>query len=279
MPCNYMVRVSENINMLDIEQCGVLEPSGYVKENENFLVLGLPVHLLDDYCGWLMSRQRRKLGAQVVTLNSEMVMQADVNPDLAKIIRRADLVIPDGSGIIFYLWLQGKNQLRCPGIELAESLLQKVDLLGESFPVFFYGGKPGIANKAAAFWQKKLPSLAIAGNECGYLTSNQEEELLNTLKKLQPQLILVGLGVPRQELWIAKHRHLCPHAIWMGVGGSFDIWAGVKSRAPLWMRENNLEWLYRFSKEPQRWQRMLALPRFALRALAVKFGLPVKVVK
>ena len=77
----------------------------------------------------------------------------------------------------------------------------------------------------------------------------------------------MGLGVPRQEYWIRQHRHLCPHAIWIGVGGSFDIWSGVKTRAPRWLRENHLEWLYRLYQEPWRWRRMLALPQFFLKAL------------
>ena len=79
---------------------------------------------------------------------------------------------------------------------------------------------------------------------------------------------MVGLGVPRQEFWIAQHRHLCPQATWIGVGGSFDIWAGIKSRAPVWLRDNHLEWLYRLYQEPWRWRRMMALPEFALKAIA-----------
>ena len=87
------------------------------------------------------------------------------------------------------------------------------------------------------------------------------------MEKLQPKIIFVGLGVPRQEIWIREHRHLCPQATWIGVGGSFDIWAGVKLRAPGWLRDNNLEWLYRLYKEPWRWRRMLVLPQFAFKAL------------
>jgi N-acetylglucosaminyldiphosphoundecaprenol N-acetyl-beta-D-mannosaminyltransferase len=81
----------------------------------------------------------------------------------------------------------------------------------------------------------------------------------------------VGLGVPRQELWIAQHRYLCPQAIWIGVGGSFDIWSGTKNRAPAWLGKNNLEWLYRLYQEPWRWRRMLALPEFALKAFVYHF--------
>ena len=234
---------------------------------EQFPVLGLPVHLLDDYDHWLGSRLQQRLGSHVVTLNSEMVMQAEGNEALTGIIRQAELVIPDGAGVILYLRLQGQRQQRCPGIELAESLLRQAGELEETCPVFFYGGAPGVAQNAAKVWQQQLPKLAIAGIEHGYLTPEAEQELKVTLKQQQPRLILVGLGVPRQELWIAQHRHLCPQAIWIGVGGSFDIWAGIKSRAPVWLRDNHLEWLYRLYQEPWRWRRMSALPQFALKAI------------
>jgi N-acetylglucosaminyldiphosphoundecaprenol N-acetyl-beta-D-mannosaminyltransferase len=161
---------------------------------------------------------------------------------------------------------------RCPGIELAESAVRQAGKLGESCPVFFYGGAPGIAQKAAQIWQQQLPELALAGIEDGYLSPEAEQELKVTLKTKQPRLILVGLGVPRQELWIAQHRYLCPDAIWIGVGGSFDIWAGVKSRAPVWLRDNHLEWLYRLYQEPWRWRRMMALPQFALKAIGQRLA-------
>ncbi|MDP8962484.1 MAG: WecB/TagA/CpsF family glycosyltransferase [Cyanobacteriota bacterium] len=239
---------------------------------EQFPVLGLPVHLLDDYDSWLGTRLRQRSGSHVVTLNAEMAIQAEHDDDLASIIRKAELVIPDGSGVILYLWLHGRRQRRCPGIELAESAVRQAGKLGESCPVFFYGGAPGIAQKAAQIWQQQLPELALAGIEDGYLSPEAEQELKVTLKTKQPRLILVGLGVPRQELWIAQHRYLCPDAIWIGVGGSFDIWAGVKSRAPVWLRDNHLEWLYRLYQEPWRWRRMMALPQFALKAIGQRLA-------
>ncbi len=243
-----------------------------VEAPKQLTVLGLPVHILDDYDHWLSSRLQQRIGAQVVTLNAEMAIQAERNDTLAGIIRKAELVIPDGSGVVLYLWLQGQRGRRCPGIELAESLLRQAGELGESCPVFFYGGAPGVAQCAAKTWQEKLPKLAIAGIEDGFLSPEGEQKLKETLKEKQPGVILVGLGVPRQELWIAQNRYLCPQATWIGVGGSFDIWAGLKSRAPVWLRENHLEWLYRLYKEPWRWRRMMALPQFALKAIGQRLA-------
>jgi len=239
---------------------------------EQLSVLGLPVHLLDDYPRWLVSRLQQRKGSHVVTLNAEMAIQAESDTTLSSIIRQAELVIPDGSGVVFYLWLHGKRIKRVPGIELAESLLQEAGQIGQACPVFFYGGAPGVPEVAASVWQRQIPNLEIVGTQHGYTSADEQQALRQTLKDLQPRLIFVGLGVPRQELWIAQHRYLCPQAIWVGVGGSLDIWAGIKSRAPAWLRNNHLEWLYRLYKEPWRWRRMLALPQFALRAVMQRFS-------
>jgi N-acetylglucosaminyldiphosphoundecaprenol N-acetyl-beta-D-mannosaminyltransferase len=230
-------------------------------------VLGIPVHLIDDYVAWLTARGEQKKGTHVVTLNPEISMQAQENPAFGDILHQAELVVPDGAGIVFYLWLRGLKIRRCPGIELAESMIEIAATQPDSWSVFFFGAKPGISAKAAACWQQKLPALKIAGTEHGYLTPEIEANLLANLQKLQPRLILVGLGVPKQEFWIAEHRHLCPESIWIGVGGSFDIWAGTKARAPLWTHKLHLEWAYRLYQEPWRWRRMLVLPQFAWKAI------------
>lgn len=227
-------------------------------------VMGLPVHWQLDYASWLLDRCRRGVGTHVVTLNAEMAMQADCNPALRHIILDADLVIPDGAGVVLYLRLKGHRINRVPGIELAANLLKR---LSTKETVFFYGGAPGVASQAAIGWQRQLAGLNIIDTEHGYLSPEEEAVFLARLKSLQPSVILVGMGVPRQESWIHNHHHLCPNSIWIGVGGSFDVWAGVKTRAPEWMGNNHLEWLYRLYKEPWRWRRMLALPQFVWRSL------------
>lgn len=229
-------------------------------------VLGLPVHLLSHYTDWLLEQIQQRQGVHVVTLNAEMAMQAEQNPALAEVIRKAEMVIPDGAGVVLSLRLRGLQVQRCPGIELAESLLRRTPSLGKC-SVFFYGAAPEVIQTAALSWQQRVPDLSIVGVQHGYLAPEEQPQLRQRLKQLQPQIILVGLGVPRQELWIAEHRHLCPQAVWIGVGGSFDIWAGNKTRAPRWLRNNNLEWVYRLYQEPWRWKRMLALPQFAWRSM------------
>lgn len=230
-------------------------------------VMGLPVHWgvsETHYDDWLLTRQRQGIGSHVITLNAEMAMQADRSPDLKTALHQADLVIPDGAGIVLYFRLKGHRINRCPGIELAEAVLQK---LGPEQSVFFLGAAPGIAEQAAQAWQTRRPQLQVSGIQHGYFTPAEEPDIIQRLADLQPTVILVALGVPRQEFWIQKQRSRCPQAIWIGVGGSFDIWAGLKERAPKWFCDNHLEWLYRLYQEPWRWRRMLALPHFAFRAL------------
>ncbi len=246
--------------------------SVFPQELQPFSVLGVPVHLTHDYLGWLVSQAEQQQGCHVVTLNAEMTMQAGQNPPLAEIIQRAELVIPDGSGIVLYLKLYGKQVERRPGIELAEGMLQAFGKSPELGTVFFYGGQPGVTDTAAIAWRQQCPGLII-GTQHGYLKPEEQLGFEQRLKDLQPGLILVGLGVPRQEFWIAEYRHLCPDAIWIGVGGSFDIWAGTKTRAPEFFRKNHLEWLYRLYQEPWRWRRMLALPHFAWRSLRYRVGI------
>ena len=233
-------------------------------ELQTLSVMGLPIHWGTPYEDWLLARHHQGLGAHVVTINAEMAMQADSNPELKAVLGQADLAVPDGAGIVLYFRLKGRRIQRCPGIELAESVLQQ---LTPNQSVFFLGAAPGVAQTAAHNWRSRQPQLTIAGVQDGYFTPDELPALEAQLQELQPTVILVALGVPRQELWIAKRRSLCPNAIWIGVGGSFDIWAGHKERAPAFFCDHHLEWLYRLYQEPWRWRRMLALPRFALRAL------------
>ncbi len=224
-------------------------------------VMGLPVHQSQDYVGWLRRRVEQSQSTHVVTLNAEMCMQAQQNQQLRRFIEKADLVAPDGSGIeLYFRLLRGQSVQRYPGIELAADLLQS---LGPEQKVAFYGGKPEIVAAAAERWQARSPQLNLAIVQHGYAKEAALTQFLAQLEQVQPDLIFVGLGVPRQEFWIADHRHLCPHAVWIGVGGSYDIWSGTKARAPQWMRSAHLEWLYRLYQEPWRWRRMLALPQFA----------------
>ena len=248
----------------------VSTPAPVIGPLKQLSVMGLPVHASTDYIGWLIEHMRSGRGGHVVTLNAEMCIQAEANAELRQIIQKATLVIPDGAGVkLYFQWVQRHPLQRYPGIEFAVDVLKT---LQATETVVFYGGAPGLATAAAEYWQRRFPDLNIAIAQHGYLSETEQLGFQHQLQELQPSVIFVGLGVPRQELWIANHHQLCPNAIWVGVGGSFDIWAGKKRRAPRWMCNNNLEWLYRLYQEPWRWRRMLALPKFVFRSIGYDLG-------
>lgn len=235
-----------------------------------YSILGVQLHILlpeadlQSYAAWIEARIGDGQGAQVVTCNPEMIMLAHRDPHFAQVLRAAELVIPDGAGVVWALRRQQLPVQRVPGIELAETLIRLAARRG--WRLALVGGQPEVNQAAIQCWQAQLPQLSLYGSH-GYFSPEQEPKILQALQNFQPQLVLVGLGSPRQELWIQAQRGLLPEAIWIGVGGSFDIWAGKKERAPRWWRDHHLEWLYRLYQEPWRWRRMLALPRFAWRVL------------
>lgn len=198
----------------------------------------------------------------IVTANPEMVMLAQKDQLLSEILRRAALVVADGVGVVWASKSLGNPvPERIPGIELAENLLQKA--AQEGWRVFLLGSKEGVAQQAATALRAKIPELTIVGTQHGYFQSGAEEAaLLQEIKEAKPDLLLAALGIPRQEKWLAAHLGSLNIPVGIGVGGSFNVWAGVDTRAPLWMRRINLEWLYRLLKQPWRVTRMAVLPQF-----------------
>jgi len=222
-------------------------------------VLGVPVSLCSNVHADAVALLQRG-GGQIVTLNAEMTMAALADPALGAAIEAADLVIPDGAGVVWALGRQGRRVRRSPGIELAWSLLETAAQRG--WRVALVGASPAVMDTMVVRLRERLAGLQLVFQAHGYQRPDDWQALEQNLIDSRPDLVLVALGVPRQETWIAalKGRR---QGLWMGVGGSFDVWAGVKQRAPRWMGRLQVEWLYRLLQEPQRWRRMLALPAFA----------------
>ncbi len=200
-------------------------------------------------------------GHYVVTPNPEIVWLARKMPELKTAVNGADLVIPDGIGIIYAARILGTPlKERVPGIELAEALVSLA--AEEKLPVFLLGAKPGVAERAGENLCRKYPGLRIAGCGDGYF--KEDAPVLARLRESGARLIIVCLGFPRQELWMAAHREEVGSALMLGVGGSMDVFAGDVKRAPeAWCRAG-LEWLYRLLSQPSRIKRMIKLPVFLL---------------
>ncbi len=232
-------------------------------------VLGLPVHLNPHLPG--TAEELVRCGGHVVTLNAEMTMAARNHEPLRRVIQRADLVIPDGAGVVWALRLQGNRLHRQPGIELAEMLLGHAAALG--WRVAWVGARDDRLQAAARFWKRRHPQLRLERLIHGYQPPDHWPMVEADLRRQQPELVFVGLGVPRQELWIEKVRPRS-HGLWLGVGGSFDVWSGSVQRAPAFMQALHLEWFYRLLQEPQRWRRTLSLPVFVGHVLMELAGAP-----
>ncbi len=202
---------------------------------------------------------------QVVTLNAEIAYRAYREARLQEVINRAALVTADGAGIVWAARKLGTPlPQRVTGIDLLEALAEAGSRQGWRF--YLYGAAPGVAARAAKRLTVTYPGLKIAGSSHGYLAAADMPQLLAEIKAARPQVLLVGLGAPKQEYWIAEHLQELEIPVAMGVGGSFDVLAGVAKRAPLWLQRLNLEWLYRIITG-KRFKRALALPRFMLAVL------------
>ncbi len=197
----------------------------------------------------------------VYTPNPEMVMTATKDLDFAQVLQEGDLVIPDGIGIIIASRLR-KNPLpeRVAGYDTVQNLFQKMK--DTSYTVYFLGAAPGVVEKAAKRMKHQYPGLKIIGSHHGYFQEKEEIAILNDIQEKSPDLLLVGLGFPRQEKWIAKYKNDLSVKVCIGVGGSFDGMSGKVKRAPVFFQQIGLEWFYRFLHQPSRWRRMLQLPKF-----------------
>lgn len=197
----------------------------------------------------------------VVTPNPEIVWLARKQPKLMEALNQADLVVPDGIGVIYAAKILGKPMpARVPGIELAAGLLKRMAQSGET--VYLLGAKPGVAERAAEKLCEQYPGLRIAGTGDGYF--REDEPVIERINSCRPRLLFVCLGFPRQELWMAEHRDHIDAGLMLGLGGSLDVFAGDVKRAPETWRRLNLEWFYRLIHQPSRIGRMLKLPVFLL---------------
>lgn len=197
----------------------------------------------------------------IATANAEMLMIARKDGELKHILQHCDLVVPDGAGI---LW--AGEQLHTPfpervtGADLTERLL----LLAEEkqWPVYFLGGAPGVAAEAAAHFRAEKGNFPLAGVHDGYFDREEEKKIIQEIRESGTRLLLVGMGVPKQEKWLSSHKEELGPVVGMGIGGVFDIMAGRLQRAPLWMQRHRLEWAYRLFLQPSRIGRMMALPKY-----------------
>lgn len=205
----------------------------------------------------------------ICTPNPEIVMEAQKDKDLMNILHEADMVIPDGIGVV---WASRYSEIRLKervaGYDLTQNLMAELAATGETF--YFFGGAPGVASTAARMMMKKYPGLKVVGVHNGYFDEKEEKKIIQDIKTKSPSILLVGLGAPKQEKWIYDNIRLVGAKVAIGVGGSFDVMAGNVKRAPKIFQKLGLEWFHRLITQPTRWRRMMRLPKFALTVLKTK---------
>ncbi|WP_196594159.1 WecB/TagA/CpsF family glycosyltransferase [Pectinatus sottacetonis] len=211
----------------------------------------------------------KKNNAMIATANAEMIMRATYDAELKMILNKADLVVPDGAGTVW-----AANYLDCPmtervaGFDLVQNLFKIAPQ--KKWRIFFLGSAPGVADKAKLKAEKDYPGIQIVGTQNGFFNDEDNDTIVKEIKKTAPNILLAALGVPKQEKWLYKYigQLNCPLSI--GVGGTFDVMAGVMKRAPLWMQRAKLEWMFRGMMQPRRAGRLLALPKFVLKVRSWK---------
>lgn len=202
---------------------------------------------------------------QVVTLNPEMVMNTAKDENLKNIILNAELVIPDGVGVELGFKILGKNNVhRIAGIVYAKSMIEK--FWQNNCSIALIGAKPEILDLTIRNLKNEFDNLKIAYAHDGYFSD--EQAIFDSLKNSGAELVLVALGSPKQENFIYKLKKDMPNTLFIGVGGSFDVWSNKVERAPEIWQKAGLEWLYRTIKEPARFKRIFpTLPLFVLKII------------
>ena len=202
--------------------------------------------------------------SMIFTPNPEIVMAGYEDASFKEILNSADLCTPDGIGVVYASrMLKDPVPERVAGFDLTCGLLESIAKTGES--VFLFGAKPGVAEKAKENLEKQYPGLQVAGCRNGYFKEEDEAEIVEQINASGAKLLLVCLGAPKQEKWIYRHREALKVNLCMGVGGALDVFAGEVNRAPEFFIKCNLEWFYRMCKQPTRFKRFLALPKFIMK--------------
>lgn len=202
----------------------------------------------------------------IVTGNPEIVLQAQKDGVLRNIINEADLITPDGEGIVLASKWKGKPlSERVTGIDLLLEVLKMGNERGWSF--YFLGADEQTNKKATENILDTYPNIILSGRHHGYFNSTQEEDILIDIAGTRPDILIVALGAPIAEKWIYKYKHKLTAKVAFGVGGSLDVISGKVQRAPKKWQDLRLEWLYRLIIQPSRLRRQMVLPIFAYKSL------------
>lgn len=230
-------------------------------------ILDIPFISLNrhDLLNLIYSRVDKGEKTHIVTVNAEIAVHSKKSKKYFEIMKNATYIVPDGIGIVKGAKILNQNiPERVPGIELMENMLEMANKNRQK--VYFYGAKEEVLESMIENITNKYVNLNIVGYNHGY-EDDEDDKITNDIINLKPDYIFVAKGYPAQDIWIDKVLKKVEKGCFMGVGGSFDVLSGFVKRAPAIWINLNLEWFYRIVKDPKRWRRSIAIPRFVIEVL------------
>jgi len=229
------------------------------------IILGTPIddinmgEALDQISTFIADGRMSGKGHQIATINADFVVKSLHDAELRRILQEADMATADGMPLVWSARLLGVPiEGRVTGADMVPALAERAAQKGHS--IYFLGAAPGIAEKAAKILQQQYPGLQIAGIASPSVEAVQkgDQTIIAACKAANPDILLVAFGNPKQEKWIYRHAQELGVPVMIGVGGTFDFIAGVTKRAPRWMQQSGLEWIYRLIQQPSRlWKRYI----------------------
>lgn len=261
-------------------KASVLEQNTLVKELPRIDIIGSRVTAasLDVLNEVILDWAKQRLSKCICVANTHMLVEAHRRPSFGEIVQQADVVTPDGMPLVWMLRILGaKNQDRVAGLDLLQDLCRKAEK--EKVSVYFLGSMDLILQKMRTRLQVEYPDLVIADMEplpFRPLTVEEDEALIQRVNASGAGLVMIALGCPKQECWMAAHKDQI-NAVMIGLGGAFPVYAGIHRRASGWVRHMGMEWFYRLIQEPRRlWKRYASsIPVFiylAIKQLCYRFA-------
>lgn len=234
-------------------------------------VLGVPISLLPtkSVADWIDRSIAFKTQNLIVTADATALVIAHQNPRFREILNSASLITADGVGVLWALKRKGVvDPPKVSGVDLAQLLVENSSRSGHR--IFFLGAAPGIAELAADRMRLRFPGCNIVGTHHGYFPAEDDSIVAEEIAKTQPDILLIAMGMPRQEEFFEKTKHITKVSIGMGVGGTFDVFSGKTRRAPKLVQKLHMEWLWRLALNPTKFAKVRMLPRFVRLVLTSK---------
>jgi N-acetylglucosaminyldiphosphoundecaprenol N-acetyl-beta-D-mannosaminyltransferase len=215
---------------------------------------GLSISLLDKraltelICG--CATNGRRLVA--IGVNAQYINEAAINDEFRNVLKAADVLYIDGAGILWALRALGNAASeRATTTDLLPLICSAASAHG--LRLYFLGGRPTIAEQAVENLKKSFTGLTVAGTAHGYFNPEAETRIIHDINSSHPHILFVGMGVPKEQLWVARNKHLIEAQVIMTCGGMFDYYSGKVKRAPMWMQRDGLEWFYRLLHDPKQY--------------------------